>query len=142
MKAIRYIASLLLLAAALIAPQAQAQVLRDADYNAIGRINGNGNVRTSDYHSLGSFENDGRVLNASGNEVARIKRMEIFAPDGTTRLGFITSDGTVRDGESNVLGQVSLNDGRVTDAEHNTLGFARGIRVDWIACYFFFNLFK
>ena len=87
MKAIRYIASLLLLAAALIAPQAQAQVLRDADYNAIGRINGNGNVRTSDYHSLGSFENDGRVLNAAGNEVARIKRMEIFAPDGTTRLG-------------------------------------------------------
>ena len=71
MKAIRYIASLLLLAAALIAPQAQAQVLRDADYNAIGRINGNGNVRTSDYHSLGSFENDGRVLNAAGSAFVR-----------------------------------------------------------------------
>ena len=122
MKAIRYIASLLLLAAALIAPQAQAQVLRDADYNAIGRINGNGNVRTNDYHSLGSFENDGRVLNAAGNEVARIKRMEIFAPDGALIGCIAEQDGTTYAQISALVG--SWDDRSEKDAWRENLALA------------------
>ena len=89
------------------ATQASAQVLRDADFNSIGRINGNGVVRDGTMHSIGSFD----------------------------------ADGTVRDGESNVLGYISINDGKVTDAEKKTIGFARGVRVDWIACYYFFHFF-
>ena len=85
-----------------------AQVLRDADFNSIGRINGNGVVRDVTMHSIGSFD----------------------------------TDGTVRDGESNVLGYISISDGKVTDADKRTIGFARGVRVDWIACYFFFHFFE
>ena len=34
-----------------------------------------------------------------------------------------------------------INDGKVTNAQKQTIGFARGVRVDWIACYYFFRLF-
>ena len=141
MKAKFYITTLLVTLLALTSMTAGAQVLRDPDFNATGRINANGVVRDNDFHSLGTFEADGRVLKADGTEVARIKRLEIYNPAGE-RLGYINSDGTVRDGNSTVLGAVNLNDGRVSDAAHNTLGFARGIRVDWIACYYFFHLFE
>jgi hypothetical protein len=57
------------------------------------------------------------------------------------RIGYINNDGTVRDGESNVLGYISISDGKVSDAEKQTIGFARGVRVDWIACYYFFGMF-
>ena len=119
---------------------ASAQVLRDADFNSIGRINGNGVVRDQSMHSIGSFDADGTVRAADGKAVGVIKELEIFDTEGS-RIGYINTDGTVRDGESNVLGYISINDGKVTDAEKKTIGFARGVRVDWIACYFFFHFF-
>jgi len=81
------------------------------------------------------------VRDNKGNVLGRIANLEIFDPEGE-RIGYINTDGTVRDGESNVLGHINLNDGKVTDANNQTLGFARGIRVDWIACYYFFKMFK
>ena len=102
-----YITALVLALAGIMATGAEAQVLRDADYNSIGRINGNGVVRNEAGRSAGSFD----------------------------------ADGTVRDGESNVLGYININDGKVTDAQKQTIGFARGVRVDWIACYYFFHMF-
>ena len=41
-----------------------------------------------------------------------------------------------------IVGTINLSDGKVTDANQKVLGFARGIRVDWIACYYFFDFFK
>lgn len=121
---------------------ANAQILRDANNNVtIGRISGNGMVRDNSFHSMGSFDADGTVRNAGSEAVGKIVRLEIFDNSGT-RIGYINTDGTVRDGNSNKLGHVSLSDGKVTDAEHRTLGYARGIRVDWIACYYFFDFFK
>ena len=109
MKRIRlYVTAVVLAVAGMMAMSAGAQVLRDADFNSIGRINGNGVVRDATGRSAGSFD----------------------------------ADGTVRDGESNVLGNISINDGKVTDAAKQTIGFARGVRVDWIACYYFFHFFK
>lgn len=122
------------------ATQASAQVLRDADFNSIGRINGNGVVRDGTMHSIGSFDADGTVRDAAGKALGVIKQLEIFDTDGT-RIGYINTDGTVRDGESNVLGYISINDGKVTNAEKKAIGFARGVRVDWIACYYFFHFF-
>ena len=119
----------------------QAQVLRDADYNSVGRIAGNGLVRDASQRSIGSFEADGSIRDKAGQTVGRISRLEIF-DTANTRIGYINNDGTVRDGESNVLGTINLSDGKVTDAQHRVLGFARGIRVDWIACYYFFDFFK
>ena len=124
---------------ALVLP-AGAQVLRDADYNSIGRIAGNGLVRDAASHTLGSFEPDGTVRDRNGNTIGRIERLEIFDANGQ-RVGYINSDGTVRNGESQPLGAINISDGKVTDAQHHTLGYARGIRVDWIACYFFFGFF-
>ena len=121
--------------------QGSAQVLRDADYNSVGRIAGNGLVRDANQRSIGSFEADGTVKDKAGVARGRINRLEIFDASGT-RIGYIKTDGTVCDGESNMLGTINLNDGKVVDANQKVLGFARGIRVDWIACYYFFDFFK
>lgn len=142
MKTLRlYIAAIVLTLSGIMATGASAQVLRDANFNSIGRINGNGVVRDDKGRSIGTFDADGTVRNSAGTELGVIKQLEIFDPAGT-RIGFISTDGTVNDGESNVLGYISINDGKVSDAEKKTIGFARGVRVDWIACYYFFNFFK
>ena len=142
MKRIRlYVTAIVLAMAGIMATQAGAQVLRDADFNSIGRINGNGVVRNEAGRSIGTFDADGTVHNVSGKAVGSIKQLEIFDTEGN-RIGYINTDGTVRDGESKVLGYISINDGKVTDAAKNTIGFARGVRVDWIACYYFFGFFK
>jgi len=135
-----YMTALVLALAGIVATDVSAQVLRDADFNSIGRINGNGVVRDDTGRSAGSFDADGTVLNVKGVAVGVIKDLEIFDTQGT-RIGYISTDGTVRDGESNVLGYISINDGKVTNAQKQTIGFARGVRVDWIACYYFFHFF-
>jgi len=141
MKQIRlYITALVLALAGIMSTGASAQVLRDADFNSMGRINGNGVVRDGTGRSAGSFDADGTVRDVAGKAVGVIKQLEIFDMSGT-RIGYINTDGTVRDGESNVLGYININDGKVTDAEKNIIGFARGVRVDWIACYYFFHMF-
>lgn len=134
----------LLAAALLIAGAAtmQGQVLRDADFNSIGRINTNGVVRDADSRSLGEFEADGTVKDRNGAVRGKIVRLEIFDPSGAVRVGYISNNGEVRDGESNLVGTVSLGDGKVSDAAGNTLGYARGVRVDWIACYYLFHMFE
>ena len=126
---------------ALTAGTLHGQVLRDADFNAIGRISGNGMVRDAASRSVGSFDDDGTVRDKAGTVLGRIARLEIFNAQGE-RIGYITSDGNVRDGDSKPLGSINLNDGKVTDAAHKTLGYARGIRVDWIACYYLFHFFE
>ena len=125
----------------MLACTVQAQVLRNPDYQAMGRISPNGIVRNAESMSMGSFEPDGTVLDRSGNAVGRISRLEIFDTQGQ-RIGYINTNGVVHNGEGEVMGTISLNDGKVTDAKHTVLGYARGIRVDWIACYFFFDFFK
>ena len=133
--------TLVLALAGFTAADVSAQVVRDADYKSIGRINGNGVVRDGTMHSIGSFDADGTVRAADGTAKGIIKQLEIFDTEGT-RIGYIHTDGTVHDGESNVLGYISISDGKVTDADKRTIGFARGVRVDWIACYFFFHFFE
>lgn len=141
MKRIRlYMAFVVLALAGITATQVSAQVLRDADFNSIGRINANGVVRDGTMHSIGSFDADGTVRDAKGTAMGTIKQLEIFDMAGN-RIGYINPDGTVRDGESTVLGYININDGKVTNAEKQTIGFARGVRVDWIACYYFFHFF-
>ena len=142
MKRIRlYITVVVLAMAGIMATQASAQVLRDADFNSIGRINGNGFVRDASGRSAGSFDADGTVRDMKGTALGVIKELEIFDTEGA-RIGYINTDGTVRDGESNVLGYISITDGKVSDAQKQTIGFARGVRVDWIACYYFFKFFE
>ena len=142
MKRIRlYFTALVLAIAGIAATQASAQVLRDADFNSIGRINGNGVVRDATGRSAGSFDADGTVLDVKGTAVGTIRDLEIFDPQ-CVRIGFISTDGTVHDNEGTVLGYISINDGKVTDAAKQTIGFARGVRVDWIACYYFFHFFE
>lgn len=142
MKTLRIYATMIMLAVAGVLMNSNAQVLRDAtNDNTVGRIAGNGIVRNADMLSMGQFDPDGTVRNANGQAVGKIVRLEIFDTEGN-RLGYINTDGTVRDGNSNKLGRVNLSDGKVTDADNHTLGYARGIRVDWIACYYFFGFFN
>jgi len=133
---------LIILALALIATAtAQAQVVRDADFNTLGRINRNGIARANDGRSVAVFDDKGFLHDKLGNVVVRIKDMDILDPEGNP-IGYINRDGTVRDSASNLLGHIDISDGKVTDASDNVLGYARGIRVDWIACYYFFKLFE
>ena len=132
--------AIVLAIAGFMATGVNAQVLRDADFNSIGRINGNGVVRDATGRSAGLFDDDGTVRDVKGTAVGVIKELEIFDTTGN-RIGYINPDGTVRDGESNLLGCISINDGKVTNANKETIGFARGVRVDWIACYYFFHFF-
>ena len=142
MKKIRLYMTIVVLAlAGIMSTQLSAQVIRDADFNSIGRINGNGVVRNEAGRSVGSFDADGAVRSNDGSALGIIKQLDIFDTQGN-RIGYINPNGAVHDGESNVLGYISINDGKVTDAEKNTIGFARGVRVDWIACYFFFHFFE
>ena len=142
MKRIRlYMMAALLAIAGIFSTSTSAQVLRDADFNSIGRINGNGVVRDATGRSAGSFDADGTESDVKGTAVGVIKELEIYDTDGA-RIGYINTDGTVHDGESNVLGYISINDGKVSDAQKQTIGFARGVRVDWIACYYFFHFFE
>lgn len=141
MKRIRlYLTVAVLALAGIMTTGTSAQVLRDADFNSIGRINGNGIVRDGNGKSAGSFDADGTVRDNDGKAKGVIKQLEIFDNSGN-RIGYINTDGTVRDGESNTLGFINITDGKVTDAQKNTIGFARGVRVDWIACYYFFHFF-
>lgn len=142
MKKIRlYIIAAVLALSAAMATGVSAQVLRDAAFNSIGRINGNGTVRDNSFRSIGAFDADGTVRDNAGNALGVVKSLEIFDAQGN-RIGYINTDGTVHDGESNVLGHISISDGKVSDASKQTIGFARGVRVDWIACYYFFDFFK
>ena len=118
-----YITVVVLAIAGIMTTGASAQVLRDADFNSIGRINGNGVVRDGSGRSAGSFDADGTVRNVTGTAMGMIKELEIFDMAGN-RIGYIN------------------NDGKVTDAQKQTIGFARGVRVDWIACYYFFHMFE
>lgn len=141
MKRIRiYITVVVLALAGIMTTGASAQVLRDASFTSIGRINGNGVVRNQAGRSVGTFEADGMVRDHSGKALGAIRELEIYDSEGQ-RIGYINTDGTVRDGQSNVLGYISINDGKVTDDKKQTIGYARGVRVDWIACYFFFHFF-
>lgn len=142
MKTLRIYVTMIVLAVAGMCMSSNAQVLRDAtNDNTVGRIAGNGLVRDINMRTVGSFDADGTVRNASGTAMGKIVRLEIFDTEGN-RMGYINTDGTVRDGNSNKLGHVNLNDGKVTDASQKVLGYARGIRVDWIACYYFFGFFN
>ena len=141
MKRIRlYMTVAVLAIAGIMSTQMSAQVIRDADFNSIGRINGNGVVRNEASRSIGTFDADGTIRSHNGTVLGSIKQLDIFDAEGN-RIGFINPNGAVHDGESNILGYISINDGKVTDAEKQTIGFARGVRVDWIACYFFFHFF-
>ncbi|MCQ2288871.1 MAG: hypothetical protein MJZ74_07205 [Muribaculaceae bacterium] len=142
MKTLRIYLTMIVLAMAGMCMSSNAQVLRDASNdNTVGRISGNGMIRDNGFHSVGSFDADGTVRNADGTALGKIVRLEIYDMAGN-RLGYINTDGTVRDGNSKKLGHVNLNDGKVTDASQKVLGYARGIRVDWIACYYFFGFFN
>ena len=68
-----YITAVVLALTGIMATQADAQVLRDADFNSIGRINGNGVVRDETGRSAGSFDADGTVLNVNGVKCSTIE---------------------------------------------------------------------
>ena len=75
-----------------MATGASAQVLRDADFNSIGRINGNGVVRDDKGRSIGTFDADGTVRNSAGTELGVIKQLEIFDQPLKSRFHMLKND--------------------------------------------------
>lgn len=124
------------------ATNASAQVIRDSNFESIGRISPNGVVRDGDYRAVGFFNPDGTVADRHGNVVGRITRDNKFLNTDGERVGYANLDGSVHDGESRLLGRVDLKTGKVTDREGKTIGYANSLPLSKIACYFFFDFFK
>ncbi len=137
----RNIMLLAVMVATFCTSSAVAQTLRDASYNYVGKISPNGTVRDSKYNPVGYFNNDGTIANAKGKVVGRFDgKMQIFNKGGE-RVGFITADGSVYDGESDLLGKIEIKTGKVTDDDGKVLGYANGISIQRVAVYYFFDFF-
>lgn len=137
MKALKaHIVTIALLLAACLATGASSQTLRDANYHNMGRISPNGVVRGANSQSIGFFDSDGTVRDSNNKAIGKIKAMQIYDNSGT-RIGYVNTDGTVHDGESRTLGKIDRN-GKVTDASQKVIGYAQGVKYEWIACYYFF----
>lgn len=124
---------------------AEAQSLRDGNYNYIGKILPNGTVRNERYVAIGFFNGDGTIADRHGKMQGRVSTSElaIYDDDGK-RIGFLTTDGRVFDGESVQVGTIDRNSGKVTqldDGEEKTIGYAHGVSMLWIAAYYFFDFF-
>ena len=120
---------------------AQAQNLRDGDYNYIGKISPNGTVRDAKYKALGFFNADGTICDAHNKKVGSITKDLQILDDNGERIGYVTMNGEVNDGESNLLGTIDRSTGKVTDADGKVVGYANGISMLWIADYYFFDFF-
>lgn len=55
-------------------------------------------------------------------------------------IGKIESNGTVRNGSNAMIGRVE-SDGTVRNSSNATIGYARGIKKEWAAVFFFFGMF-
>ena len=125
----------------LMGAQAQAQTLRDGEYNYLGKISPNGTVRNARYDAIGFFNSDGTIANSKNRVVGRLTSdLQILDDDGE-RVGYITATGEVHDGESELLGTIERSSGKVTDAHGKVIGYAHGISMLWIASYYFFDFF-
>ena len=133
---------LVVMVAAMGTTNAMAQTLRDANYNYVGKISPNGTVRDSQYNSVGFFNNDGSIANARGKVVGRIDHKMQFYNKAGERIGYINADGSVHDGESNLLGNIEIKTGKVTNNEGQVLGYANGISIQRVAAYYFFDFFE
>ncbi len=56
-------------------------------------------------------------------------------------IGKVESDGTVRNASNSYIGKVE-NDGTVRNSSNSCIGYAKGVKKEWAAIYFFFNFFK
>ena len=131
-----YIVAIILGLMPFLVPGSKAQTLRDANYHNMGRISPNGIVRDASSQSIGFFDSDGTVRDHKNKALGKIKAMQVYNNAGT-RIGYVNTDGTVHDGESRTIGKIDRN-GKVTDANQKVIGYAQGVKYEWIACYFFF----
>ena len=79
------------------------------------------------------------LRNASNSYIGRID------DDGTVRnssnmyIGKMGSDGTVRNSSNSYIGRVE-SDGTIRNSSNMYIGSARGVKREWAAVFFFFNL--
>ena len=81
-------------------------------------------LRNSSGNAIGKIESDGTVRDKSGN-----------------RVGQITSSGEIRSSSGNTIGKID-NDGTVRNGSNSCIGYAKGVKKEYAAVYFFFNFFK
>ena len=116
-----------------------AQVLKDASYRLMGRVEANGVVKDANYRMIGKIESDGSIKNANYWLVGKIM------PDGTIKdssyrmIGKVEKDGTVKDSSYRFIGKVK-DDGTVVDQSYRMIGHANGVPATYAAVIYFFNL--
>lgn len=116
-----------------------AQVLKDASYRMMGRVEANGVVKDANYRMIGKIESDGSIKNANYWLVGKIM------PDGTIKdssyrmIGKVEKDGTVKDSSYRFIGKVK-DDGTVVDQSYRMIGHAKGVPATYVAVIYFFKL--
>ena len=116
-----------------------AQVLKDASYRLMGRVEANGVVKDANYRMIGKIESDGSIKNANYWLVGKIM------PDGTIKdssyrmIGKVEKDGTVKDSSYRFIGKVK-DDGTVVDQSYRMIGHAKGVPATYAAVMYFFKM--
>ena len=80
------------------------------------------------------------VRNASNATIGKIESNGTVHNSSNAMIGRIESDGTVRNASNAMIGRVE-SDGTVRNSSNATIGYARGIKKEWAAVFFFFGMF-
>lgn len=80
------------------------------------------------------------VRNASNATIGKIESNGTVRNSSNAMIGRIESNGTVRNASNATIGRVD-SDGTVRNSSNATIGYARGIKKEWAAVFFFFGMF-
>ena len=80
------------------------------------------------------------VRNASNATIGKIESNGTVRNSSNAMIGRIESNGTVRNSSNAMIGRIE-SDGTVRNSSNATIGYARGIKKEWAAVFFFFGMF-
>jgi hypothetical protein len=118
--------------------RAGERIMRNELNQFVGEISKDGIVR-NDITTIGMIKPDGTIRNTT-TITGKITADGSIRNDKNQLLGKIEADGTVRNDCNQVLGKIHSN-GEVRNEYNQCLGVAQNIPKEWVAIFFFFDLF-
>ena len=117
-----------------------AQDVRNSSYSTIGHIDSDGTVRNSSYSTIGHIDSDGTIRNSSYSAIGHIDNDGTIRNSSYSAIGHVDKDGTVRNSSYSSIGHID-SDGTIRNSSYSTIGHAKGIKREWAAVWFFFDMF-
>ena len=117
-----------------------SQDVRNSSYSTIGHIDSDGTVRNSSYSTIGHIDSDGTIRNSSYSAIGHIDNDGTIRNSSYSAIGHVDKDGTVRNSSYSAIGHID-SDGTIRNSSYSTIGHAKGIKREWAAVWFFFDMF-